>query len=165
VDRNVVVAQNLFEIFVFEGGQRFEATNLRVDRRRQGHGGARELPVLCLAGGIREKVLVPQEALLCVPAPDVLGQRAIVGELDAPADLAASTSSAASTAVSEIPAQVTAVRIASLLKYGSLRSSPGSPRTASTGAPSKTTRWLSEDRIPAALNHAVSTFTPSERST
>src|SRR5215208_5695766 len=79
--------------------------------------------------------------------------------------LAASTSSAASTAVSEIPAQVTAVRIASLLKYGSLRSSPGSPRTARTGAPSKTTRWLSEARMPAALNHAVSTFTLSERST
>jgi len=31
-------------------------------------------------------VLVPQAALLRVPAPDVLGQRAIVGELDAPAD-------------------------------------------------------------------------------
>jgi hypothetical protein len=81
-----MVAQNLFEMFVFEGGQRFETTNLRVDRRRQGHGGARELPVLCLAGGIGEKVLMPQAALLRVPAPDVLGQRAIVGELDAPAD-------------------------------------------------------------------------------
>ena len=86
MDRNVVVAQSLFEMFVFEGCQRFEATHLRVDRRRQGHGGARELPVLCLAVGIGEKVLMPQEALLRVPAPDVLGQRAIVGELDAPTD-------------------------------------------------------------------------------
>jgi hypothetical protein len=74
VDRNFVVAQNPFEIFVFEGGQRFEATNLRVYRRCQGHGGARELPVLCLAGGIEEKVFIPQAALLGVPAPDVLGQ-------------------------------------------------------------------------------------------
>ena len=49
-----MVAQKLFEVFVFEGGQRLKATNLRVDRRRQGHGGARELPVLCLAGGIGE---------------------------------------------------------------------------------------------------------------
>ena len=81
-----MVAQKLFEVFVFEGGQRLKATNLRVDRRRQGYGGARELPVLCLAGGIGEKVLMPQAALLRVPAPDVLGQRAIVGELDAPAD-------------------------------------------------------------------------------
>ena len=86
MDRNVVVAQNLFEMFVFEGGQGFEATDLRVDRRRQGHGGARELPVLCLAGGIEEKVLMPPAALLHVPAPDVLGQRVIVGELDASAD-------------------------------------------------------------------------------
>jgi hypothetical protein len=74
VDRNVVVAQNPFEIFVFEGGQRFEATNLRVERRCQCHGGARELPVLCLADGFGEKELMPQAALLRVPAPDVLGQ-------------------------------------------------------------------------------------------
>ena len=57
-----MVAQKLFEVFVFEGGQRLEATNLREDRRRQGHGGARELPVLCLAGGIGEKVLS-----ICLP--------------------------------------------------------------------------------------------------
>ena len=79
-------AQNLFEMFVFEGGQRFEATNLCVDRRRKGHRGARELPVLCLPGGIGEKALVPPPALLGVPAPDVPGQRAIVGEFDAPSD-------------------------------------------------------------------------------
>ena len=69
-----MVAQNPFEIFVFEGGQRFEATNLRVDRRCQGHGGARELPVLCLSGGIGEKMLVPPAALLRVPAPEALWQ-------------------------------------------------------------------------------------------
>jgi hypothetical protein len=75
-------------MFVFEGGQRFEAANLRVDCRRQGHGGAGELPVLCLAGwiGVREKALMSQAALLRVPAPDTLRQRAIVGEFDAPAD-------------------------------------------------------------------------------
>src|SRR5918998_5642169 len=75
-------------MFVFEGGQRFEAANLRVDCRRQGHGGAGELPVLCLAGwiGVREKALMSQAALLCVPAPDALRQRAIVGEFDKPAD-------------------------------------------------------------------------------
>jgi len=28
VDRNVVVAQNLFEVLVFEGGRRFETANL-----------------------------------------------------------------------------------------------------------------------------------------
>ena len=54
MDRHVVVAQNLFEMFVFEDGQRFEATNLRVDSRRKGHGSARELPVLCLPGAIGE---------------------------------------------------------------------------------------------------------------
>ena len=86
MDGNVVVAQNLFEMFVFEGGQRFEAANLLVDRRRQGHGGSRELPVLCLAGGIGEEALMPTAALLRVPAQDAFGQRAIVGELDAPAD-------------------------------------------------------------------------------
>src|SRR5215203_940493 len=88
MDRNVVVAQSPFEMFVFECGQRFEAANLRVDCRRQGHGGARELPVLCLTGGIgvREKALVAKAALLRVPAPDALRQRAILGELDAPAD-------------------------------------------------------------------------------
>ena len=82
-----------------------------------------------------------------------------------PPALAASTSSAASTAASAMPAHVTAVRIASRLKYGSRISSPGSPRTASTGAPSKTTRWLSEARIPAPLNQSVSICTPLERST
>src|ERR687897_129256 len=78
---------------------------------------------------------------------------------------AARMSRAPSTAESATPAQVTAVRIASRPKYGSRTSSPGSPSTASTGAPSKTTRWLSEERIPDALNHSSSTLTPSERST
>jgi hypothetical protein len=73
MDGNVVVAKNFFEMFVFEGGQRLEATNKRVDCRRQGHGGARELPVLCLAGGIGEKVLMPLPAILRVPAADGLG--------------------------------------------------------------------------------------------
>lgn len=88
MDRNVVLAQNPFEMFVFEGGQRFEAADLRVDCRRQGHGGARELPVLCLAVGIgvREKALMSQAALLRVPAPDAFRQRAIIGELDATPD-------------------------------------------------------------------------------
>src|ERR671913_1965297 len=88
MDRKVVLAQILFEMLVFEGGKRFEAAGLRVDCRRQGHGGARELPVLCFALGlgVGEKVLMSQAALLRVPAPDAFRQRAIVGQLDAPPD-------------------------------------------------------------------------------
>ena len=81
-----MVAQSFFQMFVFQGGKRFEATDLRVDRRRQGHRCARELPVLCLAGGIGEKILMPPPAFLGVPAPDMPEQGAIVGEFDAPTD-------------------------------------------------------------------------------
>ena len=64
-----------------------------------------------------------------------------------------------------MPAHVTAVRTASREKYGSRRSSPGPPSTAITRAPSKTTLWLSEERIPCPRNHVVSVCAPSERST
>ena len=75
-------------MLVLQGGKRFEAAYLFVDLRRQGQGGARELPVLCVAGrtGFGEKALVAQAALLRVPAPDALGERAVVGQLDAPPD-------------------------------------------------------------------------------
>ena len=113
-----MVAQKLFEVFVFEGGQRLKATNLRVDRRRQGHGGARELPVLCLAGGIGEMVLMPQAPLLRVPAPDVLGQGAIVGELERPPMALAPSETARSWAASQSGATTVSASVHALMPSG-----------------------------------------------
>ena len=77
----------------------------------------------------------------------------------------AAPSSIAASAESAAPAHVAAVRIASRPNHGSRASSPGSPSTAITRAPEKTTRWLSEARMPAPRYQARSTSTPSARST
>ena len=61
---------------------------------------------------------------------------------------------------SAMPAQQAAVRIASRENQGSRTSSPGPPSTASTGAPSNTTRWLSDVRSPAPAYQARSISTP-----
>lgn len=86
--RDVLPAQDSLEAFVLERGEWLEAAYLLVEFGREAEGGARELPVLCCAPGswVGEKTLVTQASLLGVPAPDVRGQRAVVGEIDAAAD-------------------------------------------------------------------------------
>ena len=80
-----MAAQNDFEMFVFQIGQRFQASDFRVDAGGWGEGGTRELPVLRPAGAARllEKLLVAQASLFRVFGHDAIWQRPVVGELNA----------------------------------------------------------------------------------